>query len=302
VNNRGRGGAVWHVSLSVAFPGGLAWQRGDCRRGLDNGAVRVLTGSLTVVTVLAGAALVGGCGGPATSATTPSGSASAPATDAGSPADRLAGLVAAAADHRYTATYQYTPTGRTARTVTVALANDGSWLVGVPGGGLGGGRDVAVAGNAAGVYQCGLGGTASSCVRVANAGGRVPAGYDPQVESIFTTWVPALGNRQAALSIATAPAPAHVPGSCFSVEPTAASLSSPVPPGVYCLNADGVVTGAQLALGTLALTGAPAAAPATVTLPAAMAASGAVPTASPPPSPAPSLSPSTSRSPSPSAR
>lgn len=256
--------------------------------------------SLAVVVGLVSLGLVSGCGGPAP-ATEHSGSPSPAQTDAGSPADQLAGLVAAAADHRYTATYQYTPPGaKAARTVTVSLANDGSWLVSVPGAGLGGGRDVAVAGTATGVYQCGLGGagaTGSSCVRVANAGGRVPAAYDPQLESIFTTWVPALGNRQAALSIATASPPASAPGTCFSVEPTAASLASPVPAGVYCLNRDGVVTGAQLPLGTLVLVGNPAPAPPTITLPAAMAATGAVPTASPSPSPSPS--PSRSASPSP---
>lgn len=257
-------------------------------------------GAVVSLAVLAGAGLVSGCGG--APSTDPSTSPTAVSTDVASPADRLAGLVAAAADHHYTATYQYTPPkAKAAKTVTVALANDGSWLVSVPGGGLGGGRDVAVAGNASGVYQCGLGGGAagSSCVRVANAAGRVPAGYDPQLESIFTSWVPALGNRQAALSIATAAAPANAPGSCFSVEPTAASLASPVPAGIYCLDDDGVVTGAQLPLGTLVLVGKPAPAPASITLPAAMAASGAVPTASPSPSPTPSASASRSASPSP---
>jgi hypothetical protein len=259
-------------------------------------SLTVLTGLAVLVAVLG---LVSGCGG-AAPATEQSSSPTAAPT-AGSPADQLAGLVAAAADHRYTATYQYTPPkAKTARTVAVTLANDGSWLVSVPGGALAGGRDVAVAGTAGGVYQCGLGGagaTGSSCVKVAEPGGRVPAAYDPQLESIFTTWVPALGDRQAALSIATAAPPASAPGSCFSVEPNAASLASPVPGGVYCLNTDGVVTGAQLPLGTLVLVGNPAPAPPTVTLPAAMAATGAVPTASPSPSPSPSASRSASPSP-----
>lgn len=255
--------------------------------------------SLTVLVGLTVSGLLSGCGG-AAPATEQSSSPTAEPT-AATPADQLAGLVAAAADHRYTATYQYTPArSKTARTVTVSLANDGSWLVSVPGGGLDGGRDVAVAGTRTGVYQCGLGGggaAGSSCVKVAGAGGHVPARYDPRLEAIFTTWVPGLGDRQAALSIATAVPPAHATGTCFSVEPNAASLASPVPAGVYCLDSAGVVTAVQLPLGTLVLVGNPAPAPPTVTLPAAMAATGAVPTASPSPSPSPSASRSASPSP-----
>ncbi len=58
--------------------------------------------------------------------------------------DHLAGLAAAAKDQRYVATYTLTTPNRPDRTVTVAFATDGSWVVAVPGGALSGLADVAV--------------------------------------------------------------------------------------------------------------------------------------------------------------
>ncbi|MGA8113538.1 MAG: hypothetical protein WCA46_07755, partial [Actinocatenispora sp.] len=208
---------------------------------------------------------------------TPSGT---PHHAVGTPAEQLAGLVAVAADRHYTATYRYVPKGRSARTITVTLATDGTWRVDVPGGGLGGGRDISVAATRAGVYQCGAADPAS-CEQVAGRGHSVPPRYDPRVERLFTRWLPTLGDRAAALSVADAPAPRGVPGRCFSVEPTAASLSSPVPSGVYCLAEDGTVTGARLGLGTVTLTGRPASAPGSVSLAGPVTAGAAVPTRSP---------------------
>jgi hypothetical protein len=240
-----------------------------------------------------------GCGGKArtpdpTEPPTPA------AHDEGSPADRLAGLVAAAADKRYVARYEYSPGGRkTTSTITVTLATDGSWRFDVPKGGLGGGTDVAVVGNAAGVYQCGLG-DAQSCARVAGKGGSVPAKYDPKIERLWLSWLAIVGDRSEALSIDTAKNPTGVPGSCFSIEPTAASLSSPVPSGTYCLADDGVVTGARLSVGSVTLIGSATAAPKSAKLPGPVAAGGAVPTTSPSPSPSPSTSASGSASASPS--
>lgn len=238
---------------------------------------------------------VTGCGGAA--AQTPASPSPSPvATDPGSPADRLAGLVAAAADRHYTATYDWTPAGSSRRQITVTLADDGSWRLDVPRAGLGGGKDVSVAGTPAGVYQCGLGDD-PSCVKVAAPGGRVPARYDPRIETLFTHWTGTLGDRGAALSVDTAPRLSGVSaGSCFSIEPTAASLSSPVPSGIYCLDADGTVTGARLGIGTLVLSGTPAPAPKTVKLAGPVTGGHAVPTTSPSPSPSksPSGSPSAS--------
>jgi hypothetical protein len=250
--------------------------------------------------VIAGTGTVlAGCGGsrpqPAESETP-----SPVSTDAGSPADQLAGLVAAAVDARYVATYTYTQPGRAPRTITVTLARDGSWLIDVPGAALGGTRDMAVAGTRDGTFQCGLG-AHPSCAQVARKGGAVPAKYDPKVEILFTTWIGRLSDRDAPLSVASAPTLRGAGGSCFSVEPTAASLSSPVPSGIYCLATDGTLTGAQLGIGTLTLNGKPTPAPVSITLPCPFTAGGAVPTKSPSPSPSPSgasLSASPSTSPS----
>ena len=235
--------------------------------------------------------LLAGCG---TSAAAPNDSPS-PSTSPGpaSAADRLAGLVAVAQDHAYVATYQFSAAGRAKRTITVTTAADGTWRVDVPGGALGGGKDMSVAGTRDGVYQC-----APSCVQVARAGGAVPAQYDPQVEKVFLDWVPKLADHDAPLSVADATL-SGAPGHCFSVEPTAASLSSPVPAGIYCLGSDGTVTGARVGIGTLVRTGTPTAGPKTVTLSAPVTAGSPVPTASPSPSPSPS--PSGSPSPSTSA-
>lgn len=237
--------------------------------------------------------LLSGCGGssPASEGSAPP----SPAAGADTPAERLAGLVAASADHYYTATYDYR-SGDGTRRVSVTLATDGSWRVDVPRSGLGGASDVSVAGTSRGVYQCALG-DGGSCAKVAKPGGSVPARYDPRVERLFLSWVPKLGDQSAALSVATADNPKGVTGSCFSIEPTAASLSSPVPAGVYCLDQDGAVTGAKTSLGTLARTGKPGPAPKSVTLPGPVTSDGAVPTASPPPSPSGSATPSGSASP-----
>ncbi|BCJ38290.1 hypothetical protein Athai_57930 [Actinocatenispora thailandica] len=260
--------------------------------------MRTRTAALTSALLVAATPLLTGCGGGAKAPTTPTESPTPAAHDEGSPADRLAGLVAAAADKRYVARYEYSPGGRKpTSTITVTLATDGSWRFDVPKGGLGGGTDVAVAGNAAGVYQCGLG-DAKSCARVAGKGGSVPAKYDPKIERLWLSWLGVLGDRSEALSIDTAKNPSGVPGSCFSVEPTAASLSSPVPSGTYCLDQDGVVTGARLSVGSLTLVGAATAAPKSVKLPGPVAAGGAVPTTSPSPSPSASASASASASPS----
>jgi hypothetical protein len=179
------------------------------------------------------------------------------------------------------AAYTLQTKGRPARTVAVTIATDGSWLVAVPGGALGGTADVAIADTKAGLYQCALG-PPPGCVRVANADGALPTRNDPRVHHLFTDWLRALGNREAALSVATA---APLPGSrgqCFSIEANSAALAPPVDPGIYCFDEKGTLTAASLALGTLTLASAPAPAPPTVTLPGPVVPGTPLGTAAPP--------------------
>jgi hypothetical protein len=199
------------------------------------------------------------------------------------PADpwgQLAGRVAAARDSRYVAAYTLQSSGRPARTVTVTIATDGSWLITIPGGALGGATDIAIATTPAGLYECALG-ASTNCFRVANPDGALPARSDPRVHHVFTDWLRALGNRDAAISVDTA---APLPGSrgqCFSIEPNSAALATPVDPGVYCYDEKGTLTAAAIPLGTLMLAAAPAPAPPTVTLPGPVVPGGALATAAP---------------------
>jgi hypothetical protein len=215
-----------------------------------------------------------------------------PTTTATAPSDpwgQLAGRVAAARDNRYVAAYTLQTRGRPARTVAVTVATDGSWLVTVPGGALGGTADIAVAGTKNGLYQCALA-PPGGCVRVANPDGALPAKSDPRVQHLFSDWLDALGNRDAALSVASS---APLPGSrgqCFSVEPNSAALAPPVDPGVYCFDEKGALTAAALGLGSVTLASAIAPAPPTVTLPGPVVPGAPLGTAAPPPSP--SASPS----------
>jgi hypothetical protein len=191
--------------------------------------------------------------------------------------DQLAGLAAAAQDKRYVAKYTLSASKHTPdRTVTVAVATDGSWVVAVPAGALSGLADVAIFHSGANTFQCALGpaaGTAGKrpdlepvtpgCVAAATL---APAN-DPQVQHIFTDWIDALVDRATALSVARAAALPGARGACFSVESNAAALAPPVDPGIYCYDPDGVLTAARVGFGTLTLMGAVAAAPPSVTMP-----------------------------------
>ncbi|WP_412540925.1 hypothetical protein R8Z50_34970 [Longispora sp. K20-0274] len=210
------------------------------------------------------------------------------------PRAQLAGLVAAALDHRYTASYTYTPKGGPARKVDVALGVDGTWRIDIPNGALGGTANISMVGTKDAVHQCGVApapGTASpapatpgpvTCVKLAAP---VPAKYDVRVQHLFTDWLAPLTSRSAALSVATAKFDA--PGSCFSVESTSASIAAPVDPGTYCFATDGVLTGARISAGTLVLLGAAAAPPATVPLPGPVTAGPPLQLAALPPAPTP---------------
>jgi hypothetical protein len=210
------------------------------------------------------------------------------------PADRdaLAGLAAAAKDRRYVATYTLTAAKRPDRTVTVAIGNDGSWVVAVPGGALDGLADVAVFRSGAGLFQCVLGPAAGSqgrrpdlppvsprCVRVS----RLTERFDPRVHHIFTDWIDPLVDRATALSVTATDRLGGAEGRCFSVESTSAALAAPVDPGTYCYRVDGLLTAARVRFGTLRLTGTVADAPASVAMPAPRVDGDPVPMKAPPP-------------------
>ncbi len=205
------------------------------------------------------------------------------------PWGQLAARVAAARDNRYVATYSLQKAGRPARTVAATVAADGSWLVTVPGGALGGAADVAVAQTGAGLFECTTSGSVN-CFRVGDAGAALPARSDPRVEHLFTDWLLTLGDRDAAISVDPATPPAGAHGSCFSVGPDSAALAMPVDPGVYCFDDKGTLTAAVVGTGTLVLVSGPAAAPPTVTLPGPVVPGAPLATAAPPPSPTPSVS------------
>jgi hypothetical protein len=189
--------------------------------------------------------------------------------------DQLAGLAAAAKDKRYVATYTLSVAKRPDRTVTVAVGTDGSWLVAIPAGALGGLADVAMFGNRSGLYQCtlrpateaempaGLGPLTRGCTAVT----RLTPAIDPRVHHIFTDWIDSLVDRATALSVtSTLPLPGSS-GACFSVESNSAALAPPLDPGVYCYAPDGLLTAARVGFGTLTLTGTVGAAPPTVIMP-----------------------------------
>jgi hypothetical protein len=190
--------------------------------------------------------------------------------------DALAGLAAAAKDRRYVATYTLSAPRRPDRTVTVAMASDGSWVVGIPGGALDGLADVAVFRSRSGLFQCALGpavgaqprpdlpAVSPGCVKVS----RLTERADPRVHHIFTDWIDALVDRATALSVTAADRLPGAEGRCFSVESTSAALAPPVDPGIYCYRADGQLTAARVRFGTLSLTGPVGDAPSTVEVPA----------------------------------
>ena len=204
------------------------------------------------------------------------------------PWGQLAGRVAAARDSRFVAGYTLQTRGRPARTVTVTIAGDGSWLVTIPGGALGGGAAVAVAATPGGLFECTVG-APTNCYRVGSAEAALPARSDPRVHHVFTDWLQVFSNRDAAISVASAAPLPGARGQCFSVEPNSAALASPVDPGVYCYDEKGTLTAAALPLGTLTLASALAPAPPSVVLPGPVVPGTPLATAAPP-SPSPSAS------------
>jgi hypothetical protein len=248
--------------------------------------VRARRTALLATTAVVGCAVLASCTAhpPILPDETPTGSPvpTAP-TD---PWGQLAARVAAARDNRYTATYTWQKPGRPTRTVTVTIATDGSWLVAIPGGALGGTADVAVAQTRAGLFDCTTSAPAG-CYRVGDV---LPARNDPRVQHVFTDWLRTLGDRDVAISVDAATPPPGARGQCFSVSSDSAALAMPVDPGVYCFDDKGTLTAAVLTAGTLVLASGPAPAPPTVTLPGAVVPGSPLATASPPASPSASAS------------
>lgn len=215
------------------------------------------------------AALLSGCGGGKTPEPAPQ-PTTTPTTARVDARAELAGLAAAALDRHLVAAYTLSTAGRPNRTVQVTSARDGSWRVDIPGGALGGTADVSVAQTAEGVFQCALPSAQrpdpATCVRVADPGRRLPASADPRVQHPFTDWREVLTDRRAPLSVSASKPIPGAGGTCYSVDSTSASLNPPLDIGIYCYQADGTLTGARLAYGTLVLAGSPAAGPATITL------------------------------------
>lgn len=249
--------------------------------------------SVLAVLMLAGGATA--CGGrepaPAPAATI----ASAPPDPDDEARTALAARAALAEDHRFAALYHFDPPGAPERNVVATVATDGSWRVDIAGGALGGSADVSVVSNADGVYQCSLPSVANpispSCVRVADAGKRIPKAYDPKVQRLFRTWLGTFTDRQSALSVTPAAplAGADTAGgsSCFAVDSISASLNPPVDVGIYCYAENGLLTAAKVDFGLLTLASTPVAPPAKVDLPGPVGAGAALGTASPPPPPLP---------------
>jgi hypothetical protein len=221
----------------------------------------------TAAILLAGTLLAGCSDGPPQNTPTPA------VVAVQADRDRLAGLAATALDRRYVATYTLATPKRASRTVTVAVATDGSWVVAVPGSGLGGLADLAMYGTRTGLFQCALGpalGAAGSrpdlppvtpgCAKVS----RLTKATDPRVQHVFTDWIGPLVDRATALSVTAAPLLAGASGECFSVESNSAALAPPVDPGIYCYTPDGTLTAARLGFGTLTLASPVGAAPPSV--------------------------------------
>jgi hypothetical protein len=253
--------------------------------------------SVLAALLLAGAAAA--CTGPAPAQPRPA--ASPPPDPDNEARSALAARAALAQDRRFAALYHFDASGAAQRNVVATVATDGSWRVDIADGALGGTADVSVVSNSDGVYQCSLPSVTNpispGCVRVADAGKRIPRAYDPEVQRLFRSWLGAFMDRQSALAVTPASA---LPGAgtgatCFAVDSISASLNPPVDIGIYCYAADGLLTAAKVDFGVLTIASTPVAPPATVQLPGPVGAGPPLGMASPPPPPptpsAPSASP-----------
>ncbi|MDQ0367544.1 hypothetical protein [Catenuloplanes indicus] len=204
------------------------------------------------------------------------------------PRSALAARAAAAEDSSIVATYTLTEGGGTPRAVIVTLATDRSWRVDIAGGAMGGLADVSVAVNGQGLFQCALPSetrpVSPACIRIAEPDGTLPKHIDPRVQHAFTDWRAVLTDREAPLSVSLAkPVADGVAGQCYAVESTYASLDAPLDTGIYCYDQVGVLTGAKLSFGTLALAQTPVPGPGSITLPGPVTTGPALGMATPPP-------------------
>lgn len=261
----------------------------------------VIRRGLPVLAVALLAAPAAGCGGEATPSPPPTPAASVASQPATVDARvALAAQAALAADRRFTAAYTLDVPGWPQRHVVATTATDGSWRVDIPGGARGGTADVSIVQIEAGVFQCSLpaptGGQPATCVKVADAGRRVSARYDPKIQRVFHNWLDVFTDRAAALAVSTAQPLDGVQGSCYAVDSISASLPAPVDVGIYCYTADGLLAGARVDFGELRLAAAPAAPPPSVDLPGPVVAGEPMGMSSPPPPPtqAPEVQPSSS--------
>ncbi|HEX5198400.1 hypothetical protein ACFQS1_29765 [Paractinoplanes rhizophilus] len=202
-------------------------------------------------------AVAAGCGG----TETPPATASAPPPAGGDDPDGRAELAARAAlaqDKAYAALYTLTSGGDGRKhNVVATIGADGTWRVDVSDAVLGGTTDVSIVSTAAGVFQCTVSSPSNpitpTCVRVADAGKRVPREYSPQVERLFRQWLPVFTDRQSPLSVTEVEPLKGAQGTCFSIDSISAALKAPVDIGIYCYAPDGVLTAARVDFGVLKL-------------------------------------------------
>ncbi|GAA0479874.1 hypothetical protein Ade02nite_38960 [Paractinoplanes deccanensis] len=250
---------------------------------------------MSAAVLLSGAA--GACGDAAggTSAPTPTASAAVEATGTPDARADLAARAALAMDKAYAALYTLDEGGGKTRNVVATVGADGTWKVDVGGGALGGTADVSLVSVATGVYQCSISSATNpitpTCVKLADAGKRVPKEYDLQVQRLFRQWLSVFTDRQAAIAVTAVQPLTGAKGDCFSVDSTAASLAAPVDIGIYCYSADGVLTAARVSFGVLKEV-SQSTGPATVQLPGAVVAGPPMSLDAPPPVVQPSLAPS----------
>jgi hypothetical protein len=260
-----------------------------------------------ILTTLSLALLIDGCGHtkPPTLISDNPSVTSAPPSD---PRAQLAGLVAAAQDQNFVAPYTLVTDGQANRTVLVTRSADGSARVDVPGGALSGGANVSIVANADGIYQCLLGGPATTlagvpaptpsasaspsvpptpqfvapaCVRVADPDESIPKKYDPVIQHVFTDWMQVMTDRDAPILVFLAAPLAHSTGQCFSIEPSSASIAPPMQAGIFCYLPNGTLTAAALAHYTLTIIGSPASAPPSNPMPGPVTDGPAAPVTSP---------------------
>jgi hypothetical protein len=232
---------------------------------------------------------VAACGGEDPAAT-PATAAPLPSVDDDPDArTQLAGRAALAQDHAFAGLYTLDDGGAQPRNVVATVGADGTWKVDVSGGALGGTADVSIVSVPTGVYQCTMSSPANpitpTCIKIAEAGKRVPAAYDPRVERLFRQWLSVFTDRQAPLSVSAVQPLTGAQGDCFSVDSISASLKAPVDIGIYCYAGDGLLTAARVGFGVLKLVSV-VNGPATVPLPGPEVAGEPMGLDSPPPAPA----------------